>query len=195
MQFESYIDRPILNGRDAAEDLLVRMMCLKGDVIPSKMKQQKNLFMSAVIIYTLIKRDAVDGKTNNEVYDAYVYIAKGMNIEPITKDFLMKALKTYYGFRIVSVRKGKKVVRILMTNDSDYSISHSKVKDFVDRFRRSYFLERQTSEVYAEYKVWCEENGVPAVTADAFSKVTKAAYNLNIRSKRKGGKVIRVFTD
>lgn len=195
MKMESMIDRPLVTRKDAAEDLLVRVMMRNFNISNQRVKEMKELFMSAFIIHRMIEKDLVAGKTNNEVYDIYFKVAKGLDCPVITKDCLMKALSFYYGFDIVSFRQGKKVVRILVTNDSEYSISHSKVQEFLDRFNRSELLGRKTSEVFTEYKAWCTENEIPSMTPDAFSKVVKAALGLNIKSKKMGKRVFRCFCD
>ncbi len=195
MKMESMIDRPVQNRSDAAEDLLVRVMVLKGDLESKRLKDMKNLFQSAGIIHRMIEKNLVAGKTNNEVYDVYFKVARGLGCPAITKDFLMKALKNYYGFEIVSFRRGKKIVRILVTNDSEYSISHSKVQEFLDKFNRSELLGRKTREVFTEYKAWCTENDIPSVTPDVFSKMVKAAHGVNIRNKRIEKRMFKCFCD
>ena len=196
MKFESMIDRPILNSKDAADDLLVRIMLRDRDVSKQRIRNMKNLFQSAGIICWMIETNHVSEKTNNEVYDLYFYMASELDIPIISKDFLMKALKFYYGFEIISVRQGTKIVRILKESDNDYFISHQKTKDFLDKLNRSELVGRITSEVFLEYKEWCLENGVPSITSPGFfSKLVIASKGVKVKSKRIGTKVVRVFSE
>lgn len=174
---------------DAAEDLLMKMMMKgKGERILDKISK----FESAGIIKLMVDKGLICGKTNNEIYEMYSFVADKLKLDVLTKDNLMKTLVNFYGFKIINRKINGKKYRVL-TNDSEEKFFKEHTVYCLDMLSDIDVYNQPTNKVYKQYQEYCISNNLNALSAGEFSKQVKFYFNCEIINKKIHGKKYRIF--
>lgn len=174
---------------EAANDL-IRMMMMngKGKTIEDKISK----FTSAGIIKLMIDKDLIRGKSNNEVYEMYVFVAEELKVDILTKDNLMKTLVNFYGFKIINKKiKGKKCRILIDRSEENYIREYTEY--CLDMLTDEDIENEPTNKVYKKYQEYCIANTLTPLSNGEFSKQVKKHFDFVIVDKKIQGKKYRIF--
>lgn len=77
--------------------------------------------------------------------------------------------------------------------NNKYHEENNNVYQYLDDYTEDYFLNKRTPEVYAEYEIWAEENGVNIQSRKLFVSSVCEKYGLEVKAKKVNRKTQKVF--
>lgn len=79
--------------------------------------------------------------------------------------------------------------------NSDYHAENNSVLQYLEDYDKDHFLSRRSPEVYAEYEIWAEENGMNVQSRKLFAQSVYDVMGLEIKAKTMNKKTARVFAE
>lgn len=79
--------------------------------------------------------------------------------------------------------------------NNDYHAENNTVLQYLEDYNKEYFLNRRSPEVYEEYEVWCEDNGLHVQSRKLFVQTIGEVFDLKMGVKKINGKSARVFME
>lgn len=189
--------KDVLTYGGAVEDLYEKMYIEAGNN-PNFEKQVKSKlykFPSALIIQDLIAKKLIAGKSNNEVYELYNFIASELHIPILTKFDLPKVLSRYYGFELYNVKRNKKKIRIYTCKGFSFKefCSSVVVEQYLNSKKEDDIENQVTKSVYKKYLEFCEKEKYKPISNIEFSRQVTRHFDFVIKDKKIQGKKYRIF--
>lgn len=78
--------------------------------------------------------------------------------------------------------------------NEDYHAENNSVLQYLEDYQKEHFIDRRSPEVYAEYEVWAEENGLNVQSRKLFVQSVYDVMGLSVKAKLLNRKTTRVFT-
>lgn len=189
--------KDVLTYDGAVEDLFEKMYIEAGNNpnFEKQVKSKLNKFPSALIIQDLIAKNLIAGKSNNEVYELYNFVASELHIPVLTEFDLPKVLSRYYGFELYNVKKNKKKVRIYTYKGFTFKefCSSVVVEQYLNSKKEVEIENQVTKTVYKKYLEFCEKEQYKPISNIEFSRQVTRHFDFVIKDKKIQGKKYRIF--
>lgn len=83
---------------------------------------------------------------------------------------------------------------VIKFND-EYHQANNSVLEYLNDYQKEHFINKRSPELYEEYSIWCEENGLSVQSKKMFSKSIYDVFGLVQEPKKINGKTARVFLE
>jgi putative DNA primase/helicase len=99
------------------------------------------------------------------------------------------------GYQRLYLNEGFTHSELVQQFNDEYHESNNTVLQFLADYDKDFFLDRRSPEIYEEYSVWAEENGLAIQSKKLFNNSIYDKYGLILDAKKINGKTARVFTE
>lgn len=112
---------------------------------------------------------------------------------PAALEYWMKLIVEAY--KRLYKNQGFTECELVQNFNDEYHRANNTVLQYLADFRKEHFFNKRSPEVYEEYEIWAEENGLSVQSRKLFIQSIYDVFGLQLISKKINGKSARVFAE
>jgi putative DNA primase/helicase len=89
--------------------------------------------------------------------------------------------------------KGLTESPIVKEFNDKYHLMNNNIIEYLNDYSQEHFLGKRAPEVYMEYEVWAEENGLNTLGKKLFQEMMLKIHQLEVRKSSRNGKSVRIY--